>query len=253
MIKGFYSAVTSMVTNSNLQELLAHNAANIDTPGFKQVLGTVEQFWQTPVVFPPGNLQNLSQMTYTGLLGLGSQSAPQVTDFTQGAMQLTGNMFDVGIEGEGYFRIETPDGERYTRDGRFLRDAEGLLVTVDGHYVLDENGNQITMPNGDITIDQNGNVMAGGAALATIDLVFFEDPQAALTPDQGNLFTTEEQPVADGTVRMLQGYLEMSNVNPTQLMTQLVEVARSYEAAQKMVQNQDELLGKAISTLGRIG
>ena len=253
MIKGFYSAASAMVVNSKLQQLLAHNAANLDTPGFKQVLGTVEQFWQTPVVYPPGNLQNLSNLTYAGLLGLGSQNAPDVTDFTQGAMQMTGNMFDVAIEGDGFFRIETPDGELYTRDGRFLRDAENKLVTVDGYYVLDENGSQITLPAGDITIDQNGAVSAGGNRLAALGIAFFEDPAAVLTPDKGNLFAAAAAPTDEGSVRLLQGYLEGSNVNPTQLMTQLVEVARSYEAAQKMVQNQDELLGRAISTLGKIG
>lgn len=253
MIKGFYAAVSAMVANANRQQVLAHNAANLDTPGFKQVLSTFDEYWQTPVVFPPGNLQNLSQMTYAGMLGLGVDNAPEMTDFTQGALQLTGNMFDLALEGEGFFRIETEDGERFTRDGRFIRDAEGFLVTVDGNYVLDDNGERVEMPNGEILISQNGEVLSDNNVIAQLGIVLFENPAEELTPDQGNLFEAAGDPTGEGTPQILQGYLEMSNVNPTQLMTQLVEVARSYEAAQKMVQNQDELTGKAIASLGRIG
>ena len=253
MIKGFYSAVSAMVANANRQQVLAHNAANMDTPGFKQVLSSFDEFWKTPVVFPPGNLQNLSELTYTGMLGLGVENAPEISDFTQGALQLTGNMFDLALEGEGFFRIETEAGERYTRDGRFIRDAEGQLVTVDGNYMLDENGNRITLPNGQIMIDQNGQISSDNNVVAQIGTVIFENPAEELSPDEGNLFEAVGEATGEGSPQVLQGYLEMSNVNPTQLMTQLVEVARSYEAAQKMVQNQDELTGKAIASLGRIG
>ena len=253
MIKGFYAAVSAMVANANRQQVLSHNAANIETPGFKQVLSTFDHYLETPVVFPPGNLQNLNFMTYNGELGLGVENAPEVTDFTQGALQLTGNMFDLALEGEGFFRIETEDGERYTRDGRFIRDAEGFLVTVDGNYVLDDDGERIELPNGEILIGMNGEIYSDLNVVAQMGVVRFEDAAAELTPDQGNLFEAEGEPTGEGQPQILQGYLEMSNVNPTQLMTQLVEVARSYEAAQKMVQNQDELTGKAISSLGRIG
>ncbi len=253
MIKGFYAAVSAMVANANRQQILAHNAANLDTPGFKQVMSTFDDFLETPVVFPPGNLQNLSAMTYAGMLGLGVENSPEITDFTQGALQLTGNMFDLAIEGDGFYRIETENGERYTRDGRFIRDAEGFLVTVDGNYVLDDAGQRIELPNGEILISLDGEVYSENTVIAQIGMAFFADPAAELTPDEGNLFVSEGDPTGEGNPRIMQGYLEMSNVNETQLMTQMVEVARSYEAAQKMVQNQDELTGKAISSLGRIG
>lgn len=253
MIKGFYAAVSAMVVNANRQEILAHNAANLDTPGFKQVLSTVEEFWKTGVFVPQKNISPGMNLDYIGSLGLGAENAPDFTDFSQGALELTGNMFDFAIKNEGFFVVETTNGTRYTRDGRFLRDSEGQLVTIDGNFVLDDNGDRIVLPEGEIVVDQYGNLNAGEDTIAKLGLALFANPSQSLEQDEGNLFLSNNDPDGEGTVEVQQRFLEMSNVNPTQLMTQLVEVARSYEAAQKMVQNQDELLGKAISTLGRIG
>jgi len=252
MIKGFYSAVTGMLVNANRQQLLSHNIANLQTPGFKQLLGTMEDFMHTPVTFPAGNITR-SGIHPVGTLGLGVMSGPEVVDFTQGGMQTTGNPFDLAIQGEGFFHVRTPDGDRYTRDGRFLRDAEGSLVTIDGHAVLDDNGQPIQLEDGIAGISTDGTITVDGNDAGRLGLAAYENPRAALVRSEGNLYTALQDPQADATVQVAQGALEMSNSNPTQLMAQLVEVARAYEAAQQMVQNQDELLGKTISMLGRIG
>lgn len=252
MIKGFYSAVTGMLVNADRQQLLSHNIANLETPGFKQILGTMEDFVHTGVSFPAGNITRTG-IRPVGTLGLGAMSGPEVVDFTQGGLETTGNELDLAIQGEGFFRVQTPDGERYTRDGRFLRNAEGGLVTVDGHAVLDDDGQPIELEDGIVSIAGDGTISVNGEDAGRLGLAAFENPREALVRSEGNLFTAQQDPTADAAVRVEQGALEMSNANPTQLMSQLVEVARAYEAAQQMVQNQDELLGKTISMLGRIG
>lgn len=253
MIKGFYAAVSAMVMNASRQQLLAHNVSNLQTPGFKQVLNSVQDFQNNPVLYSPGNLLGSRSLATIGEVGLGTVFGPESIDFTQGGLMTTGHPFDLAIQGEGFFSVQTPDGVRYTRDGRFIRDAQNQLVTVDGYRVLNSGGQPIQIPDGVVSFELDGRIKVNGAEIGQLGLVRFESPEDELERDQGNLFSAAGQPTGEGEVRIVQGGLEMSNANPTQLMTQLVEVARSYEAAMKMVQNQDELLGKTIASLGRIG
>lgn len=251
MIKGFYSAVSGMVMNAARQRVLSHNIANMETPGFKQIFTSVSDFMQDQAVY--ANRLNGST-DYVGTLGLGSQIGLEFVDFEQGALEETENPLDFAIQqGNGFFRVQTPDGERYTRDGRFLRDAENNLVTVEGFNVLDDAGNPIELPDGEVALASDGTISVNGEEVTQLGIGVFENPRDELQHTEGNLFSGPGESTSDDEPRVVQGYLETSNANPSQLMTQLVEVVRSYEAAQKLVQNQDELLGKAISSLGRIG
>jgi flagellar basal body rod protein FlgG len=184
---------------------------------------------------------------------LGTQIGEEYIDFAEGALQETSNPLDLALQGNGMFRVETPDGERYTRDGRFLRDADNNLVTVDGFYVLDDAGQHIELPDGDVAVAADGTITVNGEEVAQLGIGVFENPETELQHTEGNLFTGPADSTGEDVPRVVQGYLESSNANPSQLMTQLVEVARSYEAAQKLVQNHDELVGKTIASLGRIG
>ena len=169
-------------------------------------------------------------------------------------MKQTGNEFDLAIDGNGFFRIKTPAGERYSRDGRFIKDAQGSLTTVDGNLVLNASGQPIKLTDGEASIAPDGTITIDGKAAGQIGIASFLNPRSPqLTRDGDNTFISTGAPNGTEKGLVAQGYLEMSNANPTQLMTQLVEVSRSYEAAQQMVQNQDELLGKTIASLGRIG
>ncbi|PWH18092.1 MAG: hypothetical protein DDG59_06930 [Anaerolineae bacterium] len=250
MIKGLYAAASAMLANLYRQGLLAHNIANVDTPGFKQVLTSLDDFKETAAIYPFGPTAGLANLSWIGNFGLGVQTSSEVTDFLQGGLRLTGHPFDLAIQGEGFFRIQTPDGERYTRDGRFYRDIDGNLVTVDGYQVLDEGGQPINLPEGEFAVSPSGVILVNGQTIATLGLAAFEDPATELTRDGSNYFIAEGGPTSDAVGTVAQGYLEMSNANPAQLMTQMIAVARAYEAAQKMVQTQDELLGKAINSLG---
>jgi flagellar basal-body rod protein FlgF len=256
MIKGFYAAASAMIANITRHGILSHNVANLNTPGFKQVMVSMEDWAQTGVVVPPGPTAGPAGLRWVGELGLGVEVTPETTDFTPGGLRLTGQPLDVAIQGAGFFRVQTPDGERYTRDGRFDRDIQGNLVTVDGYKVLNDGGQPITLPEGEVSIAPDGTITVNGAAAGRLGLATFANPEAELTRDLPNTFvavggaapTTTGQPLGS----VAQGYLEMSNANPAQLMTQMVAVSRAYEAAQQMVQNQDEMLGKAINTLGRL-
>lgn len=250
MIKGLYAAASAMLANLNRHGSLAHNIANLDTPGFKQLLVSLDEFIQTAVVYPPGPTSAPTPLQWVGNLGLGVESAPEVTDFTQGALRLTAQPLDLAIQGPGFFRLRTPNGERYSRDGRFLRDAQGNLVTVDGYFVLDENGQPIQLPDGTVSVSADGSISVDGRSVGRIGLAAFADPAAELRRDLPNTFAATGAPSSPERGTIAQGYLEMSNANPAQLMTQMVAVGRAYEAAQQMVQTQDELLGKAIATLG---
>jgi flagellar basal body rod protein FlgG len=189
-----------------------------------------------------------------GDLGLGVETIDPVTDYVDGALRQTGEPLDLALHGAGFFRVQTPDGERLTRDGRFLRDADGTLVTVDGYQVLDAAGAPITLADGTVAVAGDGTLTVDGQAAGQLGLASFADPEAELArdPARGNLFIAAGQPTGQEQGTVVQGYLETSNINPAQLMTQMVSVGRAYEAAQMLVQTQDELLGRAISTLGRL-
>jgi len=249
MIKGLYSAASAMLANLYRQGTLSHNVANMNTPGFKQLLISLDDWANVPVIYPPGSV-NFGDHKYIGNLGLGVETSPEITDYNQGGMRLTNQPLDFAIQGAGFFRVETPQGESYTRDGRFDRDIDGNLVTVDGYYVLDDSGSVINLPEGELTIQPDGTLRVNGQAITKIGLANFENPITELERGLSNTFTSEGGATSDEVGTIQQGYLEMSNANPAQLMTQMVAVARAYEAAQKMVQTQDELLGKAISRLG---
>jgi flagellar basal-body rod protein FlgF len=253
MIKGLYSAVSGMLMNAARQQVLSHNIANLQTAGFKQILSSVEDFMPNQAVYSPQNTPKSTALDYLGTLGLGSQIGPEFIDYSQGAMQDTGNPLDFAIQGKAMFRVQTPDGERYTRDGRFIRDANNTLVTVEGYKVLDSGGQEITLPEGEVAVAADGTLSVNGTDVTQLGFGIFDNPEQELQHTGGNLFIGPAASTSQDLPQVMQGYLEASNANPSQLMTQLVEVARSYEASQKMVQNQDELLGKTIASLGRIG
>ena len=252
MIKGLYAAVSGMISNAAQQKTLSHNIANLDTPGFKQILNTVQDFMHTQVQYSPGNLLK-TNLTNIGTLGLGTQYGPEFVDFSQGALQTTGNPYDLAVDGNGLFTVKTPQGTRYTRDGRFIRNSQNNLVTVDGYQVLNQAGQPIKLPDGTMSVAQDGTIAVNGATVTKLGLAVFTNPKVDLVRDTGNMFTSAAKPTTTNAGVIVQSTLESSNTDPTQVMTQLVGVARSYEADQQMVQNEDSLTGKTIATLGHVG
>jgi len=249
MIKGLYAAVSAMIAGINKQALKTHNIANMNTPGFKQVFTTLQEFKKTDVTLTSSVSGNPDQ-TSIGMLGLGVMTTETRIKFGNGALQATNQPLDFAIQGNGFFRIKTPEGERYTRDGRFIRDANENLVTVDGNWVLDSSGNPIRIPDGDLSVTSGGNIMINGTLNTQLGMAEFSLPDTQLQKDTGNLFKALEEPVqSQGNSTVHQGYLEMPNVNVIDMFIG----SKTYEAAQRLVQIQDDLLGKSISTLGKMG
>jgi flagellar basal-body rod protein FlgF len=262
MIKGFYAAASAMVTGMQRQMVLTHNIDNLDTPGFKQILSSMDEFITKPVTTTsqsvntpalPAILQSrgFNKLTRIGDLGLGVMSGDEATDYTEGAVQITNRELDVAALGNGFFRVKTTAGERYTKDGRFIKDATGILKTADGNSVLAEGGGTITLPSGEITIATDGQISVDGKEVAKLGIAYFEDPSASLTRDGANTFTGTGAKTDSSKVTVQQYALESSNADLTQIMTQMMQTSRAYQAAQRLVQSQDSLLGQSITTLGR--
>lgn len=255
MIKGFYAAASAMVAGMHRQNILAQNIANLDTPGFRQILLAMDDWYVTPITQAKQDLQpikGINTLRQLGYLGLGTDTSPEITDYSQGSLKSTSQELDFAVQGAGFFRVQAPEGERYTRDGRFLRDANNQLVTVDGYKVLDTNGNAIKLPTGQVSVDEIGVIVVDDQQVATIGLAAFNDPQTELVRAGTNTFTATGTPTGTTTGTIEQGYLEMTNSSLESLMTQMVIVGRAYEANQRIVGMQDEILGKVINNLNRL-
>lgn len=261
MIKGFYAAASAMVTGMRRQMVLTHNIDNLETPGFKQILTSMDEFMTTSVSTNSQSVntpelpavlrsRGFNKLTRIGDLGLGVKSDEDSTDYSEGSAQITNRELDVAVFGNGYFRIQTAAGERYTKDGRFIKDATGVLKTVDGNNVLSEGGGTITLPVGEVSISTEGQISVDGKDVAQLGIAYFEDPAASLTRDGANTFTGSGATSDTSKVSIQQYALESSNADLTQIMTQMIQTNRAYEAAQRLVQNQDSLLGQSIRTLG---
>jgi len=219
-------------------QVLAHNIANISTTGFRREGVLFSEY-----------VQQLDRQEEP--LSMAAANAHQ-TYLNQGTVAMTGGQLDLAIEGEGFFLIETPDGERLTRAGHFATNAGGEMVTPDGHRLLDLGGAPVFVPAeaGNIAISRDGTVSADGQPLGQIGLMRPEDP-SQLRRATGVLHeaTGPLEPVLEGV--MLQGFLEESNVNPISEMARMIEVQRAYEAGQKFLDREDERIRNVVTTLSR--
>ncbi len=225
--------------SSLMKELtsIANNIANSDTAGFRR-----EGFLFSEYVQALENSGNsLSQTNIGG----------RFFDTRTGGLAETGAPFDVAIDGEGYFAVQTPHGERLTRAGSFVLSNEGELSTSEGHALLSESGGPIAIPAeaGTVTIAPDGSVAADGAPLGKIGV--FNAPATALMREGANLFkaTQEKQPVEQP--RVVQGFIEDSNVDPVVEIARLIEVQRAYELGQQLLKDEDERITKTIDSFGR--
>jgi flagellar basal-body rod protein FlgG len=176
------------------------------------------------------------------------------TDFEQGSLKITGAPFDLAIAGDGFFKVQTPQGEFYTRNGHFRLTAEGTVITEQGFPVLSDGG-EITLPAGvtHFTIAESGEIYADGALVGQIALVGVENP-ANLEKLGGNMYrprpgTEAVEIEAEGYVA--QGFLEVSNVNPVYEMVNMIEAQRQFEAYAKVMQTTEAIDKETISKVGR--
>lgn len=227
----------------NQLNVVANNLANMNTTGFKAQRLLFEEY-----LMPVAEASSFAEgdQDYSYVVDYGASS-----NFGAGSISLTENTFDVAIEGEGFFVVDTPAGERFTRNGAFHLDVTGQLVTADGRPVLGEGGPLVfTADDGDVTIAEDGTVSSALGVKGRLRVVQFEDPQT-LTRTGDNLFAGDNPQPAE-TVRVLQGAVEKSNVSGVIEVTRMIEITRSYTAVSKMMNEGDELLRKAIERLGSV-
>ncbi len=253
MIRGIYSAASALVAGLFRQELISHNLANVQTAGFKELTTGLDEFSRLPLSrLSEGAIAGASG-TMVGAASLGVVTEGAVTNFSAGALRETRQPFDLALSGDGFFRIQTPDGERYTRDGRFTRDENGHLVTVDRNLLLDTDGQPLVVPPGDAAIESDGRITVDGQAVGQIGLANFSQPDTELKRDGQNLFAAADGVTSTAsTASVHQGFIETSNVDVTRTMASMMSVARAYEAAQRAIQLQDEMTGKAVNEIGRV-
>jgi flagellar basal-body rod protein FlgG len=253
MIKGLYSAFTGMEAAWRYQDVLANNIANTDTVGFKREFATQEPFadvllsQQAPVPAPISS--RIQQVV--GQIGTGTFIADFATDFEAGIMRQTGNELDLSLT-NGFFQVQDADGTVFsTRDGRFGRDANGDMVTSQGYYVLDENGQHINLPQNAVFIDTDGVIQDQGGEIARLAVVDYTPNQLQRAGEAYFSALEPGQPPLGGP-GLHQGFLEGSNSNLVEEMTSLLAVQRTYQANQAVLAKLDGTLDQAAGALGTL-
>jgi flagellar basal-body rod protein FlgF len=231
-----YTTLTRQSGLMREMQTVANNIANISTTGFRR----------EGVIFS----EYVRQMEDDPSLSMARANGRQI-DLTQAGLSQTGGTFDLAIQGDGFFLIETPQGERLTRAGSFTPSPEGELVTMDGDRLLDLGGAPVFVPPGakSLSIGQDGTMSADGEPVARIGLWQPTDPNS-LRHQSGTLFSASGvEPTEAGIV--MQGYLEDSNVEPVSEIARMIQVQRGYEMGQKFLDAEDERVRGVIQTLGR--
>ncbi|SFG95507.1 flagellar basal-body rod protein FlgF [Palleronia marisminoris] len=232
-----YTTLTRMSGLTREMQTIANNIANASTHGYRK----------EGVVFS----EHIAGLDDAPSLSMAAGRVRHTSNL-QGGAEYTGGSFDFAIQGEGFFLVETPDGEALTRAGNFLPNAAGELVTPDGMRLLDAGGAPIFVPPdaSEITVAADGTMSANGQPLAQIGLWAPENPED-VTRRGGLLFGLENPPVPIENPTILQRHLEKSNVDPIGEISRMVEVQRAYEMGQSFFDNEDKRIRSVLTTLGR--
>lgn len=237
-----YIALSQQVALRRQMDVIANNLANVSTPGFKAERIVFSEYLVDPSRSGAGN----GKMSFVREVGM-------LRDTTEGALTQTGNALDLAIHGRGYFVVETPAGLRYTRQSSFQLDQDGRIVTSEGFPLLDEANRPLIVPpgSGPIEVTPQGVVGTSAGEIGRIRLVTFTDEQA-MRKIGGGLYESDEEPVrADGTTEIRQGAIEGSNVQAILEVTNMIEIMRRYQSAQKILDTEHELERRAIEKLAR--
>ena len=257
MLRGLYTAGVGMTTQMKRMDVVSNNIANINTTGFKKDTAVTSAFEDVLAKrthdiedkkFPPF-ARKVGDITYGAFID------EVYTDFSQGSLRTTHGTYDLAIAGDGFFVVNTTaangtETERYTRDGSFTVDANGILVTKDGGRVQGENGS-IEIPNGTVVVEANGGVFVDGELIDRIKMTDFEDKTKLRKYGDNYLTKTDDAAEIPFTGTVIQGSLEASNVNSVKEMVDLITVNRTYEANQRIIQAIDTTLQRSAQDVGR--
>lgn len=275
MIRGIYTASSSMLCEIVRQDMIANNLANVDTAGFKQDQGIFKEL-PTMVLrkvndgqlYPPRPFYKFPKI---GELGTGVIVDESFTNFKAGAFSYTGNELDIALENEKSFLVvESDKGTRFSRDGILTINQDGFLTNMHGDYILadtepvdenpgnilDENGNlnprlqRVQVGDGEtVVIDRSGRVLVDNAPLFRIAQGMASD-RKAFRKEGANKFVRAYGEVVRAEGNVKKGYVEKPNFSLVEEMVRMIEVSRAYEANSKVIQSHDGLLDKAINSVG---
>jgi flagellar basal-body rod protein FlgF len=274
MNPGLYTTYLGMRARQQRLDLIANNIANASTSGFKadrllyRSVAAAEAEASQSASTASANTQpntnaagaapatdvNAAKLTPVKNARDVGVVARQATDFSHGSIRETSRSLDVSLEGDGFLVVQTARGERFTRQGSLTLDNSGQLVTLAGDLIVGEGG-PITVPPGEVTIGDDGTVTANGQVAGRLKLVRFADANQALTKEGGSLFkgTGRQPPTEASDTRVVQGTLEMSNVNSLTEMVAMMQNTREFESLQKAVSMMMNEVGKTVATeLGRL-
>jgi flagellar basal body rod protein FlgG len=256
---GLFLSAGGTLASLHRQDALANNLANLNTAGFKpdavhfraRLPERLEAISSAALADPQFLLEQL---------GGGTLTEPTHINFRQGELAQTGNDLDVAIQGDGFFVVSdglnAGDGNsiRFTRDGRFSRNAGGeLIMASTGYRVLDQSNQPVVLNrSGPVRIDSNGTVYQGAQSVGTLQIATVAD-RRAIVKEGANLLRIAggaKPQAAIGIVR--QGHVESSGVDPILAMNQMINASKAVQANATMMQYHDHILGQAVNTLGRV-
>ena len=262
MHESIYIAASAGIKQARKMEMIAQNLANVNNTGYKK---DALVFKEMMPPFPPDsgidagkNIllspdKSNKNVSYVGI-------TDQYTDFSTGGIKKTGGVLDIALDGEGFFKVQTPDGPRYTRNGNFRLNTAKQLVNQNGNQILDRNDTPVVIDApGKISIDGEGSISVGNGlantTITNIKLVNFENKKFLEKIGDGlyrNKGLPEEEFEAID-IKTRQGFLESSNVTSVEEMTEMVGTLRIFESYQKIIQSIDSMNDQSVNTIGRVG
>jgi flagellar basal-body rod protein FlgF len=224
-------------------DVIANNLANVSTPGFKREDMKFEELLQH---VQPAEDQNAPQtLSFV-------RDAGMTRDLSDGRFETTGAPFDLAINGKGFFAVQTAAGERYTRNGHFTLNADGIIVTEQGDPLLGDGGPiTVTADDGDVSIGPDGTVSGKQGQMAKVRIVDFAN-ERAMTKRGASLYSTTQTSVPAANATLKQGMIESSNVQPVVEISRMIEMMRCYEAVATLAKSTDDLKRQAIEKLGTV-
>jgi len=249
-MRGEFTGIVSGTLAQEMRlEVLSNNMANVNTVGFKE-----DRVFQIPST--SSDSENLSMASVKDMPNNNISILPIGTyiDFNQGPLKETGNTLDVALEGDGFFCVQTPRGNEYTRKGDFVLNSSGTLVTQQGYPVLGKGGNEIQISGRQVVVDSKGGIIVDGAETDSLKIVNFPNQRGLIK--NGDSFFSPIDPADQGVsmenAMVQQGYIEGSNVDSLKMMTEMIEVVRGYESYQKVLQSFNETNSKTVNELGKL-
>ena len=263
-IRDRYTAYTGMINEQRRLDVLSNNLANADTNGYKKE-GTTSQTFADELAIKIKDTSHYSMPKRLGGMSMGVHIGETYTDYAQGNFKVTDNSTDFALGGNGFFAIAFTDKQgnasvKYTRDGAFIVNNQGYLVTKDGDFVLNMNdamngnvnGRIQVNPNLKIAVDEFGNIYQNDVMVANIGFVDVQDYNYLAKYGENLYDLVEGGTIVASDAKVEQGMIEASNVNVVSEMVDMITITRAYQAGQKIINAVDETLDKAVNQVGAV-